>query len=155
MAKKDEKQLPMDIPTLQSMVRKRDSIIASFQGTQTSSLDNEYEAIQVKYQGLVLIHEGMMTDYESCCEQLKARDGEIKQSAETYVQLLKDYGELKKLYDENVKQLDQESDSNASLEDQLKLNTMMRHGDSLTAFLMSKKARFKGCRMNSILVFVR
>lgn len=112
MAKKDEKQLPMDIPTLQSMVRKRNSIIAEMKSISADIIPAETSL-------LMQDHDDLKADYHHCCVQLKARDGEIKRINEVLDARCKEYDELAKLYDANVKQLDQESDSNASLEDQI------------------------------------
>lgn len=135
MTKKDEHPLPNDITSLQSMVRKRDSIIAEIRAASSIS-------VSVNTKALLDDHATLKADYESCCEQLKARDGDVKRLedrkkklAETNSLLLgsdeashlkmmllqrqTEYDELNKLYQENVKQLDQESDSNVELEDDI------------------------------------
>jgi len=113
MVKIDEKQLPTDIPTLQSMVKKRDSIIAELRMVPTIAVGDTLQTELEKE------HEALKADYESCCVQLKARDGDNSRLHEELGIYKRDYEQLKKLYDANVQQLDQESDSNAKLEDQL------------------------------------
>ena len=95
-----------DIPTLQNMVKKRDAIIAEMKEQQTPA----------------------DIDYEELVIQLKAANGEITRLEEENIQLRKEVeasigdlevDQLTTTIADLQKQLDQECDNNAELEDKL------------------------------------